>query len=308
MIVTLTLNPSIDYVVHLPTTLQGGCMNRVVREVCLPGGKGVNVSRVLKSLGQESVAMGFCAGFTGEAFLKDLEERGIHTDFLMLQEGFSRINVKVKGAEGEETEINGNGPQIPREAVDQLLLKLENLKNGDVLVLAGSIPGSLPDTMYEEILERVKGKGILSVVDATGELLKKTLPWKPFLIKPNREELEELAGRKLKDDREVEEAAGELQAQGAGNVLVSMAKEGAFLLTAQGKSYRVPAARGCVVNSVGAGDSMVAGFLTGYLQTGDAREALLLGSAAGAATAFSEDLAEGEKIQQIYRQYKVSLL
>ena len=294
----VTFNPAIDYIVRMDKPLDPGMTNRSASEECYFGGKGINVSTVLKNLGIENTALGFAAGFTGEAIVKSVNEKGIIADFIMLKEGISRINVKIKS--DEETEINGQGPKISDEAYDELLQKLDKLKEGDVLILAGSIPKTLPSNVYEIILERLYGKGIMFVVDATKDLLLKVLKYKPFLIKPNNHELGEMFGVVLKTDDEIEEYARKLQEMGARNVLISMAKDGAMLITEDGQRFRVGVPKGKVKNSVGAGDSMVAGFVAGYMKSHDYRVALNMGTAAGSATAFSDDLATGELINSIY--------
>ena len=298
MIYTVTFNPAIDYIVRMDSALDPGMTNRSVSEDCFFGGKGINVSTVLKNLGIESVALGFAAGFTGKAIVESLSEKGIEEDFIFLEEGISRINVKIKS--DEETEINAQGPKISEEAYDELLRKLDNLKEGDVLILAGSIPSSLPSDVYEIILERLYDKGVVFVVDATKDLLMNVLRYKPFLIKPNNHELGEMFGTVLKTDDEIEEHAKKLQEMGARNVLVSMAGDGAMLITDDGQRFRVGVPKGKVKNSVGAGDSMVAGFVAGYMKTGDYGAALNMGTAAGSATAFSDDLATGDLIYDIY--------
>ncbi len=298
MIYTVTFNPAIDYIVRMNGPLAPGMTNRSISEDCYFGGKGINVSTVLKNLDIESTAFGFAAGFTGEAIVESVRNKGIIADFIMLDEGISRINVKIKS--GEETEINAQGPFIPQDAFDRLLNKLDILTDGDILILAGSIPDSLPANVYEIILERLQGRGIMSVVDATGDLLKNVLKYRPFLIKPNNHELEEIFGRELSTDDELAECAVRLQEMGARNVLISMAGEGSMLITENGERYREGVPVGTVRNSVGAGDSMVAGFIAGYIKSGDHRAALRMGAAAGSATAFSDDLATGELIDQIY--------
>lgn len=298
MIYTVTFNPAIDYIVRMDKALDPGMTNRSESEDCFFGGKGINVSTVLKNLGIESVALGFAAGFTGKAIVDSLIEKGIKEDFIFLKEGISRINVKIKS--DEETEINSQGPKISGEAYSELLHKLDSLNEGDVLILAGSIPSSLPSDVYEIILERLYGKGVVFVVDATKDLLMNVLRYKPFLIKPNNHELGEMFGKVLKTDDEIEEHAKKLQEMGARNVLISMAGDGAMLISEDGQRMRVGVPKGTVKNSVGAGDSMVAGFVAGYMKTGDYRTALNLGTAAGSATAFSDDLATGELINDIY--------
>ncbi|WP_424150792.1 1-phosphofructokinase, partial [Selenomonas noxia] len=260
MIYTVTFNPSIDYIVRLEQFTTGE-INRVNYEQILPGGKGINVSIVLKNLGHDSTALGFLAGFTGVAMQQMLHSFGITDDFVRLDDGFSRINVKIKAE--SETEINGQGPVITEEAQRALFEKLDRLTHGDTLVLAGSIPNTLPDDIYERIMERLDGRGIRIVVDATKNLLRRVLKYRPFLIKPNNHELGEMFGTELKTDDEIVFHAKKLQEEGATNVLISMAGDGAILLTAEGVFYRSAAPKGALVNSVGAGDSMVAGFLAG---------------------------------------------
>ncbi len=298
MIYTVTFNPAIDYIVRMDKPLDPGMTNRSASEDCFFGGKGINVSTVLKNLGIENTALGFAAGFTGKAIVDSLIEKGIEEDFIMLNEGISRINVKIKS--DEETEINAQGPNISDEAYEELLNKLDKLQKDDVLILAGSIPSSLPDDVYEIILERLYDKGVTFVVDATKDLLMNVLRFKPFLIKPNNHELGEMFGTVLKTDDEIEEYAKKLQEMGARNVLISMAGDGAMLITEDGQRFRVGVPKGTVKNSVGAGDSMVAGFVAGYMKTRDYQVALNMGTAAGSATAFSDDLATGDLINSIY--------
>lgn len=299
MIYTVTFNPAIDYVVRMERLIPGE-INRSSAEEVQCGGKGINVSCVLTNLGVQNIALGFLAGFTGAAIETGLSNAGVKTDFIYLDKGLTRINVKVKAA--EETEINGIGPSIGEEAIQRLFGKLDALKEGDVLVLAGSIPSSLPSDIYETILARLEGKGVLITVDATRDLLKKVLKYHPFLIKPNNLELGEIFGRTLRTDDEIRECASLLQQQGARNVLVSMAAKGAMLLDEKGGYHRMAAPKGEVKNSVGAGDSMVAGFLAGYLTKKDYRYALRLGSAAGSATAFSVGLATKEEIMRLLEE------
>ena len=297
MIYTVTFNPAIDYVVRLDSPLETGAVNRAVGEDCVLGGKGINVSGVLAQLGVESVALGFIAGETGAWLERGLAAQGLRTDFIRLENGMTRINVKIKA--GQETELNGAGPNIPETAMQALEAKLDTLQKGDVLILAGSIPACLPQTTYERLLTRLQGRGVLTVVDATQTLLLKVLPYGPFLIKPNNHELAEIVGHALHNDDEIVAAAATLQAQGARNVLVSMAGDGALLLDETGAVHRIGCPKGKVVNSVGAGDSMVAGFVAGYLRTHDYRYALRLGTACGSATAFSVGLATKEKIDEL---------
>ena len=297
MIYTVTFNPAIDYVVRLGNPLQPGAVNRAAGEDCVLGGKGINVSGVLAQLGVESVALGFIAGETGAWLERGLTAQGLHTDFIWLENGMTRINVKIKA--GQETELNGAGPNIPESAMQALETKLDALQKDDVLILAGSIPACLPQSTYERLLARLQGRGVRAVVDATQDLLLKVLPYKPFLIKPNNHELSEIVGHELTTDDEIVAAAAGLQAQGARNVLVSMAGDGALLLDENGAVHRIGCPKGKVVNSVGAGDSMVAGFVAGYLRTGDYSYALRLGTACGSATAFSVGLATKAEIDRL---------
>lgn len=295
MIYTVTFNPAVDYIVHTDG-MKVGEVNRLSGEEIYFGGKGINVSFVLKELGIESKALGFVAGFTGDAIEKGVLSKGIAADFVHLEEGFSRINVKIKS--GSETELNGQGPRITDGAVERLFAKLEQIKDGDTLVLAGSIPNTLPSDMYEKILDFLKDRKLRVVVDATKELLMNVLKYKPFLIKPNNFELGEIFGKELNTDAEIAEYASKLKDMGAENVLVSMAGDGAFLLDADGNTHRCGVCEGTVRNSVGAGDSMVAGFIAGC-EKNDYDYALKLGTAAGGATAFSEGLACREEIYRL---------
>ena len=302
MIYTVTFNPAIDYIVRMDKPIDIGMTNRSVSEDCFFGGKGINVSTILKNLGIENTALGFTAGFTGDAIVESVQKKGIIADFIKLKEGISRINVKLKS--DEETEINAQGPKISKEAFEELLQKLDNLTAGDVLILAGSIPSTLPSDVYEIILDRLKDKDVTFVVDATKDLLKNVLKYHPFLIKPNNHELGEMFDTVLKTDDEIEAHAKKLQEMGARNVLISMAGDGAMLVTETGERFRVGVPKGTVKNSVGAGDSMVAGFVAGYMKTKDYKVALNMGTAAGSATAFSDDLAAGELINSIYETLK----
>lgn len=298
MVYTVTFNPAIDYVVHTGE-MKLGMTNRSEREEMYFGGKGINVSIVLRELGVDSKALGFTAGFTGEAIEKGLADMGIDTDFVRLASGNSRINVKIKSE--EETELNGQGPDIDDDAVAALFEKLEALRDGDTLVLAGSIPSSLPSDIYERILAKLAGRDIRTVVDATKDLLLNVLKYKPFLIKPNNHELGEMFGVALSTDADIEKYARKLQKMGARNVLISMAGDGAMLIDETGEKHRCGVCKGTVKNSVGAGDSMVAGFTAG-IQHGDKSDyeyALKLGTAAGGATAFSDGLAQKEKIAEL---------
>lgn len=298
MIYTVTFNPSLDYVVQVEH-FQGDAVNRTSEEHVYPGGKGNNVAVIVSNLGMKSRALGFKAGFTGAAMEQMLQEFGCDTDFIALEEGVTRINVKVKS--DDEFEINGQGPRIPDEKIRQLYEKLDALESGDVLVLSGSIPNTLPDDMYERIMERLAGTDVRISVDATKDLLMNVLKYHPFLIKPNNYELGDMFRVTLESDDEIAEYARKLQEMGARNVLVSMAGDGAILVTEDGSVLKQLPPAGEVVNSVGAGDSMVAGFLAGYLKTGSYEEALKLGTAAGSATAFTSWLADSEAIDKLYK-------
>ncbi len=296
MIYTLTLNPSIDYVVRLDEFVSG-MTNRTVSEEYYIGGKGINVSCILAQLGIKSTALGFTAGFTGEAIEKGLTELGIHSDFIRLSDGVSRINIKIKA--GTESEINGQGPHIGQQDFERLLQKTDAVKDGDTIVLAGSIPNTVSEDAYERILRRIEWRDVRIVVDATKKLLLNCLAFKPFLIKPNRQELSELFGREVSDDAGVEECARELLRRGARNVLVSLGGDGAVLFAEDGNVYRSGVVKEEVLNTVGSGDSMVAGFIAGFERTGDYAYALKLGTACGNATAFSPGLAKRDKIFEI---------
>lgn len=298
MIYTVTFNPAIDYIVHTGT-MQVGQVNRSQGEELYFGGKGINVSFVLHELGLPSKALGFVAGFTGAAIETGIQEQGIATDFVHLDSGFSRINVKIKS--GEETELNGQGPNISEAAVAELFEKLNQLQDGDILILAGSIPNTMPADSYEKILAHLSDKKIKVVVDATKDLLLKVLPYHPFLIKPNNHELGELFGVTLYSIEEIATYAKKLQEMGAQNVLISMAGDGALLIDETGKQHVCGVCKGTVKNSVGAGDSMVAGFVAGSMH-GDYEAALKLGTAAGGATAFSEGLAQRAEIERLLQQ------
>ena len=296
MIYTVTFNPAIDYVLSVQK-FKTGEINRSVEETIFVGGKGINVSVVLKELGCTSVALGFVAGFTGEKIEQELKQQGIATDFVHLKNGTSRINVKIRSV--EETDVNAAGPEIDAESIDEFYKKIQKLDDGDLLILAGSIPKQMSDDTYCRVLELLKDKEVKIVVDAEGDLLVKALKYHPFLIKPNHIELAQILGEKLETDEDIIRGAKQLQAMGAGNVLVSMAQNGAVLVDEAGKSYRVAAPKGTLVNSVGAGDSMVAGFVACYLKTKDLKSALDLSVAAGSATAFSLGLATAGEIQRV---------
>lgn len=299
MIYTVTFNPSIDYIVRM-SRLEPGAINRVTYEDILPGGKGINVSIVLSNLGHESRALGFVAGFTGAEIVRLMQTSGAKSDFIHVAEGMSRINMKIKAA--EETEINGIGPKILESDIDALYARLDALQRGDTLVIAGSVPSMLPSDMYERIMDRLDGRGIDIVVDAERDLLVKVLRYHPFLIKPNNHELGAIFGVELSTRDEVVPYARKLQEKGARNVLVSMAGEGAVLVPESGDVIMSEAPKGTVVNSVGAGDSMVAGFLAGYQESdGDCATAFKMGVATGSASAFSAKLATRPEVEALLK-------
>lgn len=299
MIYTVTFNPSLDYIVSV-NDFQLGLTNRTDSELILPGGKGINVSTILMNLGIDSTAFGFAAGFTGEEIIREVEAMGIRSDFIKIDSGISRINLKLKNIDG--TEINGSGPEISEEKIEELLRKLDILGEGDILVLAGSIPASMPADMYSTIMERLQHKNVTFIVDTTKDLLINVLKYKPFLIKPNNHELGELFDVKLTTREEVIPYGKKLQKQGARNVLISMAGEGAVLVAEDGSVYEAPAPKGTLVNAVGAGDSMVAGFTAGWIEKKDYRHAFYMGVSAGSASAFSEYLATKEEIMDLYEK------
>ena len=299
MIYTVTFNPSLDYIVSV-NDFQLGLTNRTDSELILPGGKGINVSTILMNLGIDSTAFGFAAGFTGEEIIREVEAMGIRSDFIKIDSGISRINLKLKNIDG--TEINGSGPEISEEKIEELLRKLDILGEGDILVLAGSIPASMPADMYSTIMERLQHKNVTFIVDATKDLLINVLKYKPFLIKPNNHDLGELFDVKLTTREEVIPYGKKLQKQGARNVLISMAGEGAVLVAEDGSVYEAPAPKGTLVNAVGAGDSMVAGFTAGWIEKKDYRHAFYMGVSAGSASAFSEYLATKEEIMDLYEK------
>ena len=299
MIYTVTFNPSLDYIVSV-NDFQLGLTNRTDSELILPGGKGINVSTILMNLGIDSTAFGFAAGFTGEKIIREVEAMGIRSDCIKIDSGISRINLKLKNIDG--TEINGSGPEISEEKIEELLRKLDILGEGDILVLAGSIPASMPADMYSTIMERLQHKNVTFIVDATKDLLINVLKYKPFLIKPNNHELGELFDVKLTTREEVIPYGKKLQKQGARNVLISMAGEGAVLVAEDGSVYEAPAPKGTLVNAVGAGDSMVAGFTAGWIEKKDYRHAFYMGVSAGSASAFSEYLATKEEIMDLYEK------
>lgn len=305
MIYTITFNPSIDYIVGV-NHFEIGKVNRTMYEYVLPGGKGINVSIVLNNLGIQSTALGFVAGFTGNEIKSRAEEDfHIKTDFIEVENGFSRINFKMKS--DKESEVNGNGPMIEDKHLQLLKNKLRQLTFGDVLVLSGSIPKCISNKIYSQIMKELEGKGIEIVVDATGELLMNVLEYKPFLIKPNNHELEEMFHVKHLNDNGIVTYAKKLQELGAQNVLVSMAGDGAILVCQDGNVYQGSAPKGVVKNSVGAGDSMLAGFITGFTQTKDYCKAFQMGIATGSASAFSENLATKQEVENLLSQVEVKV-
>ena len=302
MIYTVTLNPSIDYVIKVDK-LTTGNINRVNEEHVYPGGKGINVTRILKSLDNDNIALGFVSGFTGDYIINSLQELNVKSDFIKVKEGFTRINVKVKSE--EETEINGQGPKISEEELNQFYKVIDKLVDGDILILSGSIPSCLDERLYESIMKKVEDRDIKVIVDATKNLLLNVLKYKPFLIKPNNHELAEMFNVELNSTEDVVFYARKLKEMGAQNVLISMGKDGALLVTENDEVFASSVAKGEVVNSVGAGDSMVAGFIAGYLKSNSYEEALRLGAASGGATAFSSDLATREFIDKLVDEIKI---
>lgn len=301
MIYTVTFNPSLDYIVTVDN-FTCGVVNRTKDEIIYPGGKGINVSMVLKNLGYENTALGFLAGFTGEKIESLLLKKGITADFIKVENGMSRINVKLRS--NQETEINGQGPDIKKADINKLYEKLDTLKDGDILVLAGSIPDTMPDSMYMDIMEHLQKKDLKIIVDATRDLLANVLKFHPFLVKPNNHELGEIFGVTLKEKEEVASYAKKLQDMGAKNVLVSMAGDGAVLAAEDGSILKANAPAGQVKNSVGAGDSMVAGFIAGYLENNNYTRAFQMGVCTGSASAFSEELAKKEEVTALLESTK----
>lgn len=295
MIYTLTLNPSLDYIVDV-LDFKLNMTNRTNSELILAGGKGINVSLVLKNLGYENVALGFVAGFVGDEIQNQLRKSGVNSKFISVKDGVSRINVKLKNIDG--TEINGQGPSIGKNDLDELLKMLSTITTEDILVLAGSIPSSISDTIYKEIMQMLPNVEI--VVDATKDLLLNVLEYKPFLIKPNNHELSEIFEVDLKTKEDVIPYAKKLQEKGVKNVLVSLGKEGAVLVCENGETYQSDAPKGNLINSVGAGDSMVAGFIAGYLEKKDYLHAFKMGVCTGSASAFSTNLATKEEVLSLY--------
>lgn len=303
MIYTVTFNPSLDYIVTVDNFILGR-VNRTVDEIMFPGGKGINVSIVLNNLGMKSTALGFIAGFTGAEIKSQVHEFQLNEDFIEIQEGMSRINVKLRS--NEESEINGMGPRIDDIALSKFLKQLNCLNSADTLVLAGSIPSSLPATMYRDICKQLEGKGVRIVVDATNDLLVNVLEYHPFLIKPNNFELGEIFGiDNLRDKKEVVTYAKKLQEKGARNVLVSMAGDGAVLVAEDGSVFETEAPKGRVKNSVGAGDSMVAGFIYGYFTKNNYEDAFYYGVCTGSASAFSENLATKSEVEELLLKTRI---
>lgn len=296
MIYTVTFNPSLDYIIRVDN-FRTGQINRTAREMILPGGKGVNVSIVLSNLGHDSKALGFTAGIIGEDLEDLLQKSGVSTDFIRVKNGCSRINVKMRS--DTETEINGQGPVIEEDEIRQLFARLDQIESGDYLVISGSVPNTLPNDMYEQIMQRLEGRGVRIVVDAEKDLMTRVLKYRPFLVKPNHLELGGIFGVSLVSQAEVLPYAERLQSMGARNVLVSMAGEGAVLLSESGEVFRAPAPKGALVNSVGAGDSMVAGFLAGWIEQGSYDSAFRMGLCAGSASAFSEQLAKRHEVEAL---------
>jgi len=301
VIYTVTLNPSIDYIVRLDK-LTSGITNRTTSEEYYYGGKGINVSLVLAELDLDSTAYGFVAGFTGKAIENGIRNDHIITDFIKLKEGISRINIKIKA--GEETEINCQGPHIDEQELERLLQKIDRIQPGDTLILAGSIPNTMPDDTYEIMMQRIGDKDVRIVVDATKQLLVNSLKYHPFLIKPNRQELSEIFNVEVKTEEDIEHYAKELQKLGARNVLISLGGEGAMLIDENGGKHKAGVLKEKVINTVGSGDSMVAGFVAGYVKTGDYGYALKLGSVCGNATAFLSGLATKEKINELLEKFE----
>lgn len=306
MIYTVTLNPSIDHIIEM-NELQEGIVNKVNIENFYAGGKGINVSKILKEHGVENIALGFISGFTGEFIKNNLEQCGIKNDFINVLNGYSRINMKIKTNENE-TEINGLGPSISSSNIKDLFNQLEKLSSNDILVLAGSIPPSLSDNFYEEIMKQLSTKNVKIIVDARNNLLLNVLKYRPFLIKPNHHEISEIFKKEIKTIDELIFHGNKLKEMGAQNVLISMGGDGAILITESNEIYRSNIPKGTLKNSVGSGDSMVGGFITGYLKTNDYKEALKLGAASGSATAYSDDLAKISFINELSSQIQITKL
>lgn len=307
MIYTVTFNPSLDYSVFVKD-IKKGETNRSYAESILHGGKGINVSAMLKNFGIQSTVLGFTAGFTGDEIERRVKASGCISGFIHLESGLSRINIKIKS--DEETEINSRGADIPPEKLSEFLERFDNVEKGDIIVLAGSIPPSLPDTIYKDIMKMLEGRGIMIIVDASKNLLLNVIENRPFLIKPNNYELGEIFGENIggKDIEKIVRYAGILHDRGAQNVLISLAGDGAVLVSADGSVYMSDAPKGKVINSVGAGDSMVAGFIAGWTQKQDYEHAFKMGISAGSASAFSEYFAEPEQVKKIYESLTVKII
>ena len=304
MIYTITFNPALDYITQVEN-FKTGEINRTKTETILPGGKGLNVSIVLKNLEIENTALGFVAGFTGEELIQKMESQGVKTDFVKVEKGITRINIKISSINEkkvEETALNGMGPQITKNDIEVLFEKIEKMSTKDVVILSGSIPKNIDNDIYEKICKKLNEKGITFIVDSTQELLMNVLKYNPFLIKPNKEELEETLNCKISTKEDIIDAAKKLKEMGAQNVLVSLGNDGALLLTKDNNTYYSKAPRGQVVSTVGSGDSMVAGFLAGYYQTQNYEHALKTGVAAGSASAFSVELATKEDVDLLLKQ------
>ena len=304
MIYTITFNPALDYITQVEN-FKIGEINRTKTETILPGGKGLNVSIVLKNLGIENTALGFVAGFTGEELIRKIESQDVKTDFVKVEKGMTRINIKISSMNEkkvEETALNGMGPQITENDIEALMEKIQKMSTKDTVILAGSIPENIGKDIYEKICKKLNEKEITFIVDSTQELLINVLKYKPFLIKPNKEELEETVNCKISTKKDIIEASKKLKGMGAQNVLVSLGNDGALLLTKDDKTYYSKAPKGQVVNTVGSGDSMVAGFLAGYYQTQDYEYALKTGVAAGSASAFSVQLATKKDVDLLLKQ------
>ena len=310
MIYTITFNPALDYTVQVEE-FEIGKINRTKSENILAGGKGLNVSIILKRLGIENTALSFIAGFTGKELERKIKQYNIKTDFIEINNGYTRINVKISSLkknsliQERETALNGNGPEITQEDIDELLEKIKKINSEDIVILSGNVPKCINENIYEIICKELDGKNVKFVVDASQKLLMNCLKYKPFFIKPNKEELEETFNTKIETKEEIIIYAKKLQEKGAQNVLISLGGDGAILLTEKNEVYYSNTPKGQVINTVGAGDSMVAGFVAGYLKKKDYKEALKLGIASGSATAFSAGLAMNEEINELLKQITI---
>ncbi len=305
MIYTLTLNPALDYIVKVDN-FREGFVNRATSEALLYGGKGINTSVVLTNMGVKNIALGFVGGYFGKEFEKLLNDDGVQTDFVYLKNSNTRINIKIKG--DKETDINSSGPDISKAELAELLNKLDTLKEGDFITLAGSVPRSISEDIYAKLTKNLSENGVNVVVDAEKKLLTDVLPYRPFLIKPNHHELGDIFGKVLSTKEEIVSASKKLQQYGARNVFVSMAGDGGILLTENGNAYFSPAPRGKVINSTGAGDSVVAGFLAEYINSNNYKKAFIMGLCAGSSSAFSERLATKKEIENLYNNFKIDQL